>query len=206
MHITVTRPLFASETLEDSPSLSTIQQVLASIPDAPLWEGLRAYRDRGRNDYPVHVLWAAFPDRTNGLPNDGKLQSFLRNHPGRVRHNLFAGQNAPADHFPNRAWVHLQLLGCLRQSQPSPWFLMIVSRYFIIGSQSPHPGFGPTVAGARTTTQSVQNRRDRDVRTHLGQLTDQIDHLAVHGVTMLAGAILGNDQTGMAIMRRYEKN
>lgn len=57
MHITRTRPLFAWGTLEDSPSLSTIQQVLASIPDAPLLAGLRAYRDRGRNDYPVHVLW-----------------------------------------------------------------------------------------------------------------------------------------------------
>ena len=57
MHITMTRPLFAWGTLEDSPSLSTIQQVLASIPDAPLLEALRAHRDRGRNDYPVHVLW-----------------------------------------------------------------------------------------------------------------------------------------------------
>jgi len=57
MHIAMTRPLFAWESLEDSPSLGTIQQLLASIPDAQLLEGLRAYRDRGRNDYPVHVLW-----------------------------------------------------------------------------------------------------------------------------------------------------
>jgi hypothetical protein len=57
MQIAVTRPLFAWETLEDSPSLDTIQRLLASIPDGRLLEGLRAYRDRGRNDYPVAVLW-----------------------------------------------------------------------------------------------------------------------------------------------------
>jgi hypothetical protein len=57
MHIAITRPLFAWETLEDSPSLGTIQQLLASLPDAPLLDGLRRHRDRGRNDYPVHILW-----------------------------------------------------------------------------------------------------------------------------------------------------
>jgi hypothetical protein len=57
MHIAMTQPLFAWERLEDSPSLGTIRQLLASIPDAKLLEGLRAHRDRGRNDYPVHVLW-----------------------------------------------------------------------------------------------------------------------------------------------------
>jgi hypothetical protein len=57
MRIAITKPLFAWETLEDSPSLDTIRQLLASIPDASLLEGLRQHRDRGRNDYPVHVLW-----------------------------------------------------------------------------------------------------------------------------------------------------
>jgi len=57
MHIAMTKPLFAWDRLEDSPSLGTIRQLLASIPDATLLEGLRTHRDRGRNDYPVHVLW-----------------------------------------------------------------------------------------------------------------------------------------------------
>lgn len=57
MHIAITPHLFAWETLTDSPSLGTIQQLLASIPDAALLEGMRQHRDRGRNDYPVHVLW-----------------------------------------------------------------------------------------------------------------------------------------------------
>jgi len=57
MRIAVTKPLFAWGSLEDSPSLSTIQQLLASLPDARLLEGLRQSRGRGRNDYPVSVLW-----------------------------------------------------------------------------------------------------------------------------------------------------
>ena len=57
MRIAITKPLFAWDRLEDSPSLSTIRQLLACIPDTPLLEGLRDYRGRGRNDYPVSVLW-----------------------------------------------------------------------------------------------------------------------------------------------------
>jgi hypothetical protein len=57
MQIAIAKPLFAWESLEDSPSLSTIRQLLASLPDGPLLEGLRQYRGRGRNDYPVSVLW-----------------------------------------------------------------------------------------------------------------------------------------------------
>jgi hypothetical protein len=57
MRIAVTRPLFAWECLEDSPSLQTIRQLLATVPDGPLLQGLRDYRGRGRDDYPVSVLW-----------------------------------------------------------------------------------------------------------------------------------------------------
>lgn len=57
MHIAQTKPLFAWETLEDSPSLSTIKAFLASIPDDRLLDQLRQYRGRGRNEYPVYVLW-----------------------------------------------------------------------------------------------------------------------------------------------------
>jgi hypothetical protein len=55
--IAQTKPLFAWECLEDSPSLRTLKTLLASIPDAQLLEGLRRQRGRGRNDYPVHILW-----------------------------------------------------------------------------------------------------------------------------------------------------
>jgi hypothetical protein len=57
MRIAMTEPLFAWGRLEDSPSLQTLKQLLAAVPDGALLEGLRQHRGRGRNDYPVHVLW-----------------------------------------------------------------------------------------------------------------------------------------------------
>lgn len=57
MRIASAKPLFAWDCLEDSPSLKTIQEILQSLPDGRLLEGLRRHRGRGRNDYPVHVLW-----------------------------------------------------------------------------------------------------------------------------------------------------
>ena len=57
MRIAITRPLFDWQSLEDSPSLASLREILASIPDAKLLDGLRQHRGRGRDDYPVTVLW-----------------------------------------------------------------------------------------------------------------------------------------------------
>jgi hypothetical protein len=57
MIIHSTEPLFARDSLEDSPSLKTIKDLLAAIPDGKLVNSLRAARGMGRNDYPVSVLW-----------------------------------------------------------------------------------------------------------------------------------------------------
>jgi hypothetical protein len=57
MRILQTQPLFAWECLDDSPNLKTIKEFLATIPDAKLLASLRAWRGRGRDDYPVHALW-----------------------------------------------------------------------------------------------------------------------------------------------------
>jgi len=57
MRIHVTKPLFAWDCLEDSPSLRTVREFLAAVPDGKLLSSLRSHRGRGRNDYPVHVLW-----------------------------------------------------------------------------------------------------------------------------------------------------
>src|SRR3954471_22142955 len=51
------KPLFAWDCLEDSPSLQTLKDLLAILPDAKLLESLRAARGKGRDDYPVSVLW-----------------------------------------------------------------------------------------------------------------------------------------------------
>ena len=57
MKIAWSKPLFAWEELEDSPSLETIRELLAVLPDGQLLTALREYRGRGRNDYPVETLW-----------------------------------------------------------------------------------------------------------------------------------------------------
>jgi hypothetical protein len=57
MIIHSTKPLFAWDSLEDSPSLNTIKDLLAAIPDGKLLNSLRTARGKGRNDYSVSVLW-----------------------------------------------------------------------------------------------------------------------------------------------------
>lgn len=57
MIIHAAKPLFAWDCLEDSPSLRTIKDLLAALPDGKLLNSLRAARGKGRNDYSVHVLW-----------------------------------------------------------------------------------------------------------------------------------------------------
>jgi Transposase DDE domain/Transposase domain (DUF772) len=55
--IPAAKPLFAWDELEDSPSLRTIKELLNALPDAKLLDSLRNARGKGRNDYPVSVLW-----------------------------------------------------------------------------------------------------------------------------------------------------
>src|SRR4030042_4446692 len=57
MRIPITRPLFAWDCLEDSPSLRTVRDFLHALPDAKLLNALGRWRGRGRDDYPVTVLW-----------------------------------------------------------------------------------------------------------------------------------------------------
>lgn len=59
MHIRQTQSLFAWEALEDSPSINTLRQLLAVIPDQALLNSLRQARGHGRNEYPVSVLWGS---------------------------------------------------------------------------------------------------------------------------------------------------
>jgi Transposase DDE domain/Transposase domain (DUF772) len=57
MIIHAAKPLFAWDCLEDNPSLQTIKDLLAALPDGKLLNSLRAARGKGRNDFPVSVLW-----------------------------------------------------------------------------------------------------------------------------------------------------
>src|SRR5262252_4909219 len=57
MIIHAAQPLFAWDCLEDSPSLRTVRELLAALPDGKLLQSLRMARGKGRDDYPVSVLW-----------------------------------------------------------------------------------------------------------------------------------------------------
>jgi hypothetical protein len=57
MKIAIQKQLFAWDCLEDHPSLVTIKQLLETIPDTSFLENLNAARGKGRDDYPVRILW-----------------------------------------------------------------------------------------------------------------------------------------------------
>lgn len=57
MLVHATEPLFAWGQLEDCPSLRTIRDLLAAVPDQPLLDALQVARGKGRDDYPVARLW-----------------------------------------------------------------------------------------------------------------------------------------------------
>jgi len=63
VRITTTDPLFAWEKLPDSPDLIALRFLLTSLPEGPLLAALRAYRGKGRNDYPMHILWRVHVSR-----------------------------------------------------------------------------------------------------------------------------------------------
>ena len=57
MKVDVQKRLLAWDSLEDSATIRTISEILASVADGRLLMSLRTWRGRGRNDYPVQVLW-----------------------------------------------------------------------------------------------------------------------------------------------------
>jgi hypothetical protein len=57
LRIFSTDPLFPWAKLPDSPDLIALRFLLDQLQDQDLLAALRRFRGRGRNDYPVHVLW-----------------------------------------------------------------------------------------------------------------------------------------------------
>lgn len=114
MRIAWTKPLFAWDELEDSPTLKSVQQFLESIPDAALLEGLQQWRGRGRDDYPVRVLWGAL------------LLSIVLRHPTREACLAELRRNAGLR----------RLIGIEHEDQvPKPWNL---TRFLNVLGQEPH--------------------------------------------------------------------
>jgi Transposase DDE domain len=57
MQLYTTDPLFAWARLEDHPELSTLRRLLEVLPDQALLAGIEKARGKGRDDFPVRVLW-----------------------------------------------------------------------------------------------------------------------------------------------------
>ena len=60
MKIHITKPLFAWDCLETTPVLETVRTFFEALPDGKLLNALHCYRGKGRNDYPVAVLWSVY--------------------------------------------------------------------------------------------------------------------------------------------------
>jgi len=110
MFIPATKPLFAWDCLDDSPTLKVIREVLHLIPDAKLLAALRAWRGKGRNDYPLHVLWRIVLLKTllRLLTFQGLLDELKRNPTLREMIGIHGEQEIPASWNISR---FLQVLG-----------------------------------------------------------------------------------------------
>jgi hypothetical protein len=104
VNIAITKPLFAWDALEDSPSLQTLRAFLACIPDERLLDSLRNARGKGRNDYPVSVLWGTFllaiVLRHHCM--DACLQDLERNPALRLLIGIEAEEDVPKPHNMSR--------------------------------------------------------------------------------------------------------
>jgi hypothetical protein len=97
MKIAITKPLFAWDALEDSPSLQSLRVLLEAIPDHALLESLRAARGKGRDDYPVEVLWGALvlAIALRHVSTDACLEDLRRNPALRLLIGIEAEHNVP---------------------------------------------------------------------------------------------------------------
>ena len=57
MRLHTTDPLFAWDKLPDAPEIAALKDMLDRLPDQALLAALRQHRGKGRNDFPMHVLW-----------------------------------------------------------------------------------------------------------------------------------------------------
>src|SRR5271156_2230299 len=97
MRIAISKPLFAWDALEDSPSLQSLRTLLEAIPDHALLESLRAARGKGRDDYPVEVLWGTLllAIALRHPSTDACLEELKRNPALRLLIGIEAEDNVP---------------------------------------------------------------------------------------------------------------
>ena len=109
MIVSITKPLFAWDALEDSPSLQSIRATLEAIPDGALLASLREARGRGRDDYPVAVLWGTLllAILLRHVTLDACLQELGRNAPLRLLIGIEDDQQVPKNYNMSRFLANL---------------------------------------------------------------------------------------------------
>jgi hypothetical protein len=156
MKIQIQKPLFAWDCLEDHPALATIKQLLETIPDGKLLEGLKAARGKGRDDYPVRVLWGVVL-LTIALRHTGfeACLGELRRNPALAK---LIGIRSISD-VP-RGWNISRFLDVLGQ-EPHRVELEAIFNQMIQRLGEVVPDLGHATAGDSTSLKARRLRRDR---------------------------------------------
>jgi hypothetical protein len=156
MRIQIQKPLFAWDCLEDHPALATIKRLLETVPDGTLLEGLNAARGRGRNDYPVRVLWGVVL-LTIALRHTGfeACLGELRRNPALAK---LIGIRSTSD-VP-RGWNISRFLDVLGQ-EPHRLELEAMFNQMIQRLGEVVPDLGRATAGDSTSLKARRLRRDR---------------------------------------------
>ncbi|MFH1109994.1 MAG: transposase [Planctomycetota bacterium] len=113
MRLFTTDSLFPWDKLPDSPDLTALRFLLNLLPDQRLLAALRAYRGKGRNDYPVRVLWRVHVTRylLRHVTMEACLSELGRNPALRRVLGIEDGQGIP------EAWNMSRFLEVLGQKQ-----------------------------------------------------------------------------------------
>jgi len=164
MHVAMTKPLFAWDCLEDSPSLNTIKEFLASVPDANLLEMLRRYRGRGRDDYPPHALWGVVLLRValRHLTFEATLAELKRNKSLRRLVGIAEELGVP------NAWNVSRFLDVLGQ-EPHVSEMRRIFDGMVARLGAAVPDLGKDTAGDSTALHARRKRDDKAAQTEVAE-------------------------------------
>jgi hypothetical protein len=162
--IQIQKPLFAWDCLEDHPALATIKRLLESIPDGKLLEGLQAARGKGRDDYPLRVLWGVVL-LTIALRHTG-FEACL----GELRRNPALAKLIGIHSISNvpRGWNISRFLDVLGQ-EPHRLELEAMFNQMIQRLGEVVPDLGRATAGDSTSLKARRLRRDRPQKEEGGK-------------------------------------
>lgn len=162
MQIAMTKPLFAWDCIEDSPSLSTVREFLRSLPDEKLTESLENWRGNGRNDYPVKALWGTMllTILLRHQTTESCLGELQRNEPLRRLIGIESGNGVPKQWNISR---FLEVLG----REPHLRLLAEVFDEMVTRLGKEVPDLGRSCAGDATGLNARVSKRKKDKKSKL---------------------------------------